>query len=40
MVSSSKIGIGVDALDGLEMIPDYHSTELTQVRLWLRRVSC
>jgi hypothetical protein len=22
---------GVDVLDGLEMIPDYHSTELTQV---------
>jgi hypothetical protein len=22
---------GIDVMDGLEMIPDYHSTELTQV---------
>ena len=24
---------GLDVMDGLEMIPDYHSTELTQVKL-------
>ena len=23
---------GLDVMDGLEMIPDYHTTELTQVR--------